>query len=473
MTRTRSPPRPTGPVRCLRRTWTGTATSTCSSASSTDDTIAWYENDGSQDFTAQTITTAADGARSVFAADVDGDGDIDVLSRVARRRHDRLVRERRQPGSSPTQIITTAADGAQSVFAADVDGDGDMDVLSASSRSTTRSPGTRTTAAQTFTAAHHHHRGRRSAVACLRRTWTATATWTCSPRRATTTRSPGTRTTAARVFTAQRIIRTAADGARSRVCGGRGRRRRHRRALRVLSRRQDRLVRERRQPESSRHTPSPPPPTGPVACLRRTWTATATSTCSRASYSDDKIAWYENDGSQELHAAHASPPRPMEPSQRLCGGRGRRRRHGRALRVIQRRQDRLVRESRTAVPEMDVWGNAVSIADGDTTPGMADDTDFGAAFVAGGTVSHTFTIANTLGGDLSLTGMPRVMVNGIHAGDFSVTVQPDSPVIGQTVTTFTVVFDPGAVAGLVRPRSPSPTTCGRESVRLRDYGSGR
>ncbi len=30
------------------------------------------------------------------------------------------------------QIITTSADGAQSVYAADVDGDGDMDVLSAS-----------------------------------------------------------------------------------------------------------------------------------------------------------------------------------------------------------------------------------------------------------------------------------------------------------------------------------------------------
>ena len=50
------------------------------SASCYDDKIAWYENDGSQNFTAHTITTAADGARSVFAADVDGDGDTDVLS---------------------------------------------------------------------------------------------------------------------------------------------------------------------------------------------------------------------------------------------------------------------------------------------------------------------------------------------------------------------------------------------------------
>ena len=50
------------------------------SASRLDDKIAWYENDGSENFTTHTITTAADGARSAFAADVDGDGDIDVLS---------------------------------------------------------------------------------------------------------------------------------------------------------------------------------------------------------------------------------------------------------------------------------------------------------------------------------------------------------------------------------------------------------
>ena len=37
-------------------------------------------NDGDEYFTAHTITTSADGARSVFAIDVDGDGDIDVIS---------------------------------------------------------------------------------------------------------------------------------------------------------------------------------------------------------------------------------------------------------------------------------------------------------------------------------------------------------------------------------------------------------
>ena len=39
-----------------------------------------YENDGSESFTARTITTSADYATSVYAVDLDGDGDMDVLS---------------------------------------------------------------------------------------------------------------------------------------------------------------------------------------------------------------------------------------------------------------------------------------------------------------------------------------------------------------------------------------------------------
>ncbi|MDT9341470.1 VCBS repeat-containing protein [Trichodesmium erythraeum 21-75] len=47
---------------------------------SLDKKIALYLNDGSNDFTEQTISNNADGAGSVFAADVDSDGDMDVLS---------------------------------------------------------------------------------------------------------------------------------------------------------------------------------------------------------------------------------------------------------------------------------------------------------------------------------------------------------------------------------------------------------
>jgi VCBS repeat-containing protein len=101
------------------------------SASHNDDTIAWYENDGNQIFTEHTISVAADGARSVFVADVDGDGDMDVLSASAL---DDTIAWYENDGSEgfTAHTISNTADNAKSVFAADVDGDGDMDVLSAS-----------------------------------------------------------------------------------------------------------------------------------------------------------------------------------------------------------------------------------------------------------------------------------------------------------------------------------------------------
>ena len=50
------------------------------SASYYDDKIAWYENDGLQGFTISVITTCANGAKAVYTADSDGDGDMEVLS---------------------------------------------------------------------------------------------------------------------------------------------------------------------------------------------------------------------------------------------------------------------------------------------------------------------------------------------------------------------------------------------------------
>ena len=105
------------------------------SASYNDDTIAWYENDGNADptFTASDIDTSADSAFSVFAADMDGDGDMDILS--ASYLDDTIAWYENDGNANPTWTaadITTSADGALSVFAADMDGDGDMDIISAS-----------------------------------------------------------------------------------------------------------------------------------------------------------------------------------------------------------------------------------------------------------------------------------------------------------------------------------------------------
>lgn len=94
-------------------------------------------------------------------------------------------------------------------------------------------------------------------------------------------------------------------------------------------------------------------------------------------------------------------------------------------------------------PEMDVQGNAASIADGDATPSTTDHTDFGSALVAGGTVTRTFTVRNTGTAALTLSGTPKVAVGGAQAADFTVTFQPSSPVAATNgTTTFQVTFDP-------------------------------
>jgi len=111
------------------------------SASPGDNKIAWYENKGaSNNFfstsSQQIITTNALQAQSIFAADIDNDGDSDVLSASS---DDNKIAWYENKGASnnffansPQQIITTSARGAMSVFGADIDKDGNIDVLSAS-----------------------------------------------------------------------------------------------------------------------------------------------------------------------------------------------------------------------------------------------------------------------------------------------------------------------------------------------------
>ncbi|MGB2956545.1 MAG: FG-GAP-like repeat-containing protein, partial [Anaerolineales bacterium] len=262
------------------------------SASYSDDKIAWYENDGSQNFTAHTITTTADGARSVITSDLDWDGDLDVLS--ASPGDDKIAWYENDGGQNFTaHTITTSADGAREVAVGDVDGDGDLDVLSASN-------------------------------------YDDTIAWY---------ENDGSQNFSTRTIT------TDANGAASVVVAdvdGDG-------DLDVLS----------------------------------------------ASIEDRKIAWYEQ---------YAVGP-----------------------------------------PVMDVQGNGYSIADGDTTPGLADHTDFGNAVIGSETITRTFTIENTGEWELNLIddpvyAIPYVRIDGYR---FYVTSQPSSPISASGgTTTFDITFDP-------------------------------
>jgi len=96
--------------------------------------ITWWRNDGGSPitWTEYTIEDIFDGANSVYATDVDGDGDTDVLGAAF---HADDITWWRNDGGSPITWTEYTIDGnfdyAYSVYATDVDGDGDTDVLGA------------------------------------------------------------------------------------------------------------------------------------------------------------------------------------------------------------------------------------------------------------------------------------------------------------------------------------------------------
>jgi hypothetical protein len=102
------------------------------SASRIDGKIAYYTNDGEGNFSDQkVISNEGEGARSVFAADLDGDGMKDVVYASSVRAGGSKIAWHRNTGDgfADQKIITNKIRGARSVHAADLDADGDMDLL--------------------------------------------------------------------------------------------------------------------------------------------------------------------------------------------------------------------------------------------------------------------------------------------------------------------------------------------------------
>lgn len=99
---------------------------------------------------------------------------------------------------------------------------------------------------------------------------------------------------------------------------------------------------------------------------------------------------------------------------------------------------------KSPAPEIDVRGNSVSIIDGDTTPSLADHTDFGFVAINGSTLTRTFTVVNEGSLNVTLGGTPKVVIGGTNAADFTVVVQPGGTIAPSNSTTFQITFDPSA-----------------------------
>ena len=104
--------------------------------------VEWYENDGEElpQFTRHTIDDTFGGGKSVFPADLDNDGDMDIV--IAGRADDRIswyANDGEDDPSFEEHILHIDpdgpggaqgfVDGARSVFVGDIDGDTDLDIL--------------------------------------------------------------------------------------------------------------------------------------------------------------------------------------------------------------------------------------------------------------------------------------------------------------------------------------------------------
>jgi nitrous oxidase accessory protein NosD len=105
-------------------------------------------------------------------------------------------------------------------------------------------------------------------------------------------------------------------------------------------------------------------------------------------------------------------------------------------------------------PEINVKGNGVTIANGDTTPSAADHTEFGTTDL---TVTRTFTIENL--GNLDLT-VSSISLSGPDAAAFTVKdFTMGSAIAGSSSATFKIEVPPAAGVGRSATVTISSTDC--------------
>ena len=93
--------------------------------------VNWYANDGHGDFVLNVLDDNLPGAYPSHVGDVDGDGDADVLA--GGYQADTFAWYRNDGGGNFTRInIDTRTDGAHSIITSDLDEDGDVDLVTSS-----------------------------------------------------------------------------------------------------------------------------------------------------------------------------------------------------------------------------------------------------------------------------------------------------------------------------------------------------
>lgn len=100
-----------------------------------NDAVAWWENDdgAGTSWTEHSVDDSFNNPRSVFVVDINGDGTMDILG--AASQDDAITWWENENGSGTSwteRTIDDDFDDPRSVYAEDMDGDGDMDVLGAS-----------------------------------------------------------------------------------------------------------------------------------------------------------------------------------------------------------------------------------------------------------------------------------------------------------------------------------------------------